>query len=161
MFQQHGMELNSMRVRNMAQEELNEQNAAVSAANDPDPFVVNIERATRQNNALRTVLWTGNRLQPVLMSISSENDTGLDNLPNLDQYIRIEQGQGLIQMGRSRDNLNLVRRVFSGYEIYVPARTWFNLTNTGSGPLKFNILYTPPQDPPGNPVGTRRCNRRT
>lgn len=149
-----------MRVRSFAREELDAENT-VSSASDPDPFVVNIQRATRQNTALRTVLWTGNRLQPVLMSISTESATGLDSLSGLDQYIRVEQGQGLLQTGPSRDNLNVVRNVYNGYEIYVPAGTWFNLINTGSGPLKFNIIYTPPQDPSDNSTGTRRCNRRT
>ena len=148
----------------MAREELEAERAA---RNDPDrddrndrdrddrndrdrdesvPFVVNIQRATRQNNAPRTVLFTGNRLQPVLIGLRPENQLGLDRLPDLDQYIRIEQGQGLVQIGPDRDDLNISRNVFNGFEIYVPADMWFNLTNTGGGPLKFNIIFTPPQD---------------
>jgi len=65
----------------------------------PHPFVVNIEEATKQNNNFRTALWTGSHLQLTLMSINVGEDIGLENHPNLDQFIRIEEGQGLVKMG--------------------------------------------------------------
>ncbi|MGI6086114.1 MAG: cupin domain-containing protein, partial [Acetivibrionales bacterium] len=65
----------------------------------PAPFSINIEQATKQNTNFRTALWTGNHLQVTLMSINVGEDIGLENHPNLDQFIRIEQGQGLAVMG--------------------------------------------------------------
>lgn len=40
----------------------------------PNPFVVNIERATLQNPYFRTALWTGKHLQLTLMSIPVGGD---------------------------------------------------------------------------------------
>lgn len=64
----------------------------------PEPFVVNIEEVTKQNNTFRTALWTGNHLQLTLMSINVGEDIGLEIHPNLDQFIRIEDGQGVVMM---------------------------------------------------------------
>ena len=76
----------------------------------PEPFVVNIEKATKQNNTFRTALWTGKHLQLTLMSINVGEDIGLETHPNLDQFIRIEEGQGLVKMGDSKNNLNFQRK---------------------------------------------------
>ena len=35
----------------------------------PQPFEVNIDKATKQNQTFRTALWTGTHLQVTLMSI--------------------------------------------------------------------------------------------
>ena len=56
-----------------------------------DPFVVNIEEASKQNSNFRLALWTGKHLQITLMSINPGEDIGLE-IHNLDQFIRIEQG---------------------------------------------------------------------
>ena len=56
--------------------------------------------------------------------------------PNVDQLLRIEQGQGITQMGKSKDNLNFQRNVYDDSAIMIPAGTWHNLTNTGNIPLK-------------------------
>lgn len=115
----------------------------------PKPFVINIDRATRQNSAFRTALWTGNHLQLTLMSINPGEDIGLEIHPDVDQFLRVEQGQGLVKMGQSKDNLDFQRRVGDGYAIIIPACTWHNLFNTGSVPLKLYSIYAPPQHPKG------------
>lgn len=115
----------------------------------PEPLVINIERATRNNNAFRTVLWTGGHLQLTLMSIRAGEEIGLENHPNLDQFIRIEQGQGLVKMGDRKDNLNFQRRVSGSDAIIIPAGTWHNLINIGNVPLKLYSVYAPPQHPKG------------
>ena len=66
----------------------------------PEPFVVNINEAAKQNNNFRTGLWTGNNLQVTLMSIKVGDDIGLEIHPNIDQFIRIEDGQGIVRMGK-------------------------------------------------------------
>ena len=115
----------------------------------PDPFVVNIEDATKQNNNFRTALWTGNHLQLTLMSINVGEDIGLEVHPNLDQFIRIEEGQGLVQMGDSKCNLDFQRYVYDDFAFIIPAGKWHNLTNTGNIPLKLYSIYAPPQHPFG------------
>ena len=115
----------------------------------PEPFVINIEEATCQNNTFRTALWTGSNLQVTLMSINVDDDIGLEIHPNIDQFLRIEQGQGLVQMGERKDNLYFQRRVSSGYAILIPAGTWHNVINTGNKPLKLYSIYAPPKHPKG------------
>ncbi|WP_045515857.1 cupin domain-containing protein [Neobacillus niacini] len=113
------------------------------------PFVVNIEEATKQNNTYRTALWTGSHLQVTLMSIDVGGDIGLEVHPDVDQFLRIEEGQGIVQMGDSKDNLTFRERVYDNYAIMVPAGTWHNVTNTGDKPLKLYSIYAPPNHPFG------------
>ncbi|MED1613595.1 cupin domain-containing protein [Bacillus paranthracis] len=115
----------------------------------PKPFVVNINETTKQNNTYRTALWTGTHLQVTLMSLNVGEDIGLEVHSNVDQFLRIEQGQGIIQMGKNKDNLNFKRNVYDDYAIMIPAGTWHNLTNTGNIPLKLYSIYAPPNHPFG------------
>ncbi|BAK97908.1 hypothetical protein OBV_07100 [Oscillibacter valericigenes Sjm18-20] len=115
----------------------------------PEPFVINIDWATKQNDTFRTALWTGSHLQLTLMSINPGEEIGLENHPDIDQFLRIEQGQGLVKMGQSKDNLNFQRSIGNGYAIIIPAGTWHNLINTGNIPLKLYSIYAPPQHPKG------------
>lgn len=111
----------------------------------PNPFVVNIEDITKENDTFRTALWTGNHLQLTLMSIPVGESIGLEIHPDTDQFIRIEQGDGVVQMGTTQNNLNLREEVHEGYAFIVPAGTWHNLTNTGNEPIKLYSIYAPPK----------------
>ena len=115
----------------------------------PKPLVVNIEEATKQNNNYRTALWTGSNLQVTVMSLNVGEDIGLEMHPHVDQFLRIEQGNGVTQMGPSKDNLNFQRNVNENFAIMVPAGTWHNVTNTGDIPLKLYTIYAPPNHPFG------------
>lgn len=115
----------------------------------PNPFVVNIEEVTKQNNTFRTALWTGKHLQLTLMSINVGEDIGLEQHPNLDQFIRIEEGQGLVQMGDRKDYLDFQKYAKEDDAIFVPAGKWHNLINTGTKPLKLYSIYAPPEHPYG------------
>ncbi|CAI8724387.1 Mannose-6-phosphate isomerase [Brevibacillus sp. IT-7CA2] len=115
----------------------------------PKPFVVNIEQATKQNNTFRTALWTGKHLQVTLMSINVGDDIGLENHPNTDQFIRVEEGQGLVRMGDRQDHLDFEQRVNDNDAIMVPAGKWHNVINTGITPLKVYSIYAPPHHPFG------------
>jgi len=115
----------------------------------PEPFVVNINEAAKQNDTYRTALWTGKHLQITLMSLNVGEDIGLEVHPNLDQFIRIEQGQGIVKMGDRKDRLNFQERVYDDYAFVIPAGKWHNLINTGNEPLKLYSIYAPPQHPRG------------
>ncbi len=112
-----------------------------------EPFVVNIEEATKQNDAFRTALWTGRHLQLTLMSIKVGEDIGLEIHPNLDQFIRIEEGQGIVKMGDKKDRLDFQESVQDDFAFIIPAGKWHNLVNTGKKPLKLYSIYAPPQHP--------------
>ena len=115
----------------------------------PEPFVVNIQKATLQNPNFRTALWTGEHLQLTLMSIPVGGEIGLEAHYNLDQFLRIEAGNGLVKMGSSPDKLNYQTNVSSGYAVFIPAGTYHNLINIGSTPIKLYSIYAPPQHPRG------------
>ena len=115
----------------------------------PIPIVVNIEAVTEQNNTFRTALWTGNHLQLTLMSIRVNDDIGLEMHPDVGQFIRIEQGEGLAKFGNRRDNMNFQKRVGPSDAIVIPAGTWHNVINVGTVPLKVYSIYAPPQHPWG------------
>jgi mannose-6-phosphate isomerase-like protein (cupin superfamily) len=115
----------------------------------PEPFVVNIEDATKQNNNFRIALWTGCHLQLTLMNIRVGEDIGLEMHPDVDQFIRIEEGQGIVKMGDNKDRLDFQRNVYDDYAIVIPAGKWHNLINTGCNPLKLYSIYAPPNHPYG------------
>lgn len=114
-----------------------------------NPFVVDIEEATKQNDNFRTALWTGDHLQLTLMSIDVGDDIGLEVHPHLDQFIRIEEGQGLVKMGDSKDQLDFQAEVYDDFAFIIPAGKWHNLINTGFEPIKLYSIYAPPQHPFG------------
>jgi mannose-6-phosphate isomerase-like protein (cupin superfamily) len=121
----------------------------------PEPFVVNIEEATIQNNNFRLALWTGEHLQLTLMSIRPGEDIGLEMHPNVDQFLRIEEGQGLVRMGKRKEVLDFHRNVNKRDAIFVPAGTWHNLINTGNRALKLYSIYAPPNHPHGTVQRTK------
>ncbi|MBV4430943.1 MAG: cupin domain-containing protein [Clostridium tyrobutyricum] len=113
----------------------------------PQPFVVDIDKATKQNNNFRTALWTGSHLQLTLMSINPGDDIGLEMHPNVDQFIRVEEGKGIVRMGNSRNNLDFEEKVEDDFAIIIPAGKWHNVINTGNKPLKVYSIYAPPNHP--------------
>jgi mannose-6-phosphate isomerase-like protein (cupin superfamily) len=113
------------------------------------PFIADINKATLHNNNFRTALWSGANLQLTLMSIPVGEDIGLEMHPDVDQFLRIESGQGLTQMGDRKESLCLQQPVYDDCAIFIPAGTWHNLINTGNAPLKLYSIYAPPNHPRG------------
>ncbi|SFD25002.1 cupin domain-containing protein [Clostridium uliginosum] len=113
----------------------------------PKPLVINIDKATKQNNNFRTGLWTGDHFQVTLMSINVGDDIGLEIHPDTDQFIRIEHGQAVVKMGRSKENLDFQVNAHNDFAIMIPAGMWHNVINTGDKPLKVYAIYAPPQHP--------------
>jgi mannose-6-phosphate isomerase-like protein (cupin superfamily) len=114
-----------------------------------DPYVVNINEATKQNSTYRTALWTGSKLQVTLMSINPGESIGLEIHSDVDQFLRIEAGQGIVQMGDTKDHLSFQANVSDDFAIMIPAGKWHNVTNTGNKPLKLYSIYAPPEHPSG------------
>lgn len=122
----------------------------------PNPFVINIEEATEKNTNFRTTLWTGTHLQLTLMSIAVGESIGLEAHPKLDQFVRIEEGQGLVQMGDRKENLYFQKKVYEDFAFIIPAGKWHNLTNIGRKPLKLYSIYAPPEHPHGTIHKTKK-----
>lgn len=113
----------------------------------PEPFAVNINEATIQNDTFRTAIWTGNHLQLTLMSMNPGEEIGLEMHPDVDQFIRIEQGEGVVRMGDTEELLDFEANVYDDFIFIIPAGKWHNLYNTGDTQLKLYSLYAPPNHP--------------
>ena len=119
------------------------------------PFVVNIHQATLQNNTYRTALWTGSQFQITLMSLKKGEDIGLQMFPDIDVFLHVSQGQGLVQMGKDQNHIDFVRKIDPQTAIIIPAGMWNNITNVGEGPLKLYSIYAPPNHPIGTIYETK------
>lgn len=83
------------------------------------------------------------------MSINVGDNIGLEMHSNVDQFIRVEEGQGLVKVGSNKEMLNFQAEVYDDFAIMIPAGTWHNIINTGNKPLKVYSIYAPPQHPRG------------
>lgn len=122
----------------------------------PLPIVLNMEEAAEQNTNFRTALWTGNYLQLTLMSIPVGGEIGLEVHHYTDQFLRVEEGEGLVMMGTNKNNLNFQVSVCEDYAFIIPSGTWHNVFNTGNYPLKLYSIYAPPAHPHGRIQETPR-----
>jgi mannose-6-phosphate isomerase-like protein (cupin superfamily) len=114
-----------------------------------NPYVVDIQEATIENDTFRTALWTGANLQLTVMAIQPGDDIGLEVHDDHDQFLRVEEGTGFVQMGPSENELDFEENVEDDYAVFVPAGTWHNITNTGDIPLKLYSIYAPGEHPRG------------
>jgi mannose-6-phosphate isomerase-like protein (cupin superfamily) len=118
-------------------------------------WVGDIEKATIDNETFRTVLWTGDHSQLTVMSIQPGDDIGKEVHPDHDQFLRIEQGSGRVEMGPSENEVELTEDVGADWAIVVPAGVWHNVVNTGDGELKVYSIYSPAEHPPGTVHATK------
>lgn len=109
----------------------------------PNPYVVDIEELTKQNNNFRTAQWTGSHLQLTTMSIEVGGEVGLEVHEDTDQFLRIEAGKAKIVMGPSEEVQDKEWEAEDDWAIFVPAGTWHNIINIGDEPLKLYSIYAP------------------
>jgi len=115
----------------------------------PKPTTFDIDKLTLSNNKFRTTVWTGNNLQLTLMCIPVNGEIGLEKHDNIDQFLRIEDGEGKVMMGNIKNKLDFTKKVKSNFAIIIPAGKWHNIINTGRKPLKLYSIYSDKQHPRG------------
>jgi mannose-6-phosphate isomerase-like protein (cupin superfamily) len=106
-----------------------------------DGFVENIERATKENTDFRRVLYTGDNMQLVVMSLKPGEEIG-EEVHELSQFIRVEVGQAKVTLDGEE------RELTADMMVIVPEGVKHNFINTGTEELKLYSIYTPPQHPP-------------
>ncbi len=107
-------------------------------------YVVNIEEKAMANGYFRQVLFTGPHSQLVVMAIAPGEDIGMETHGDVDQFIRVEAGEGKAILNGEEHYLG------DGYAVVIPAGTEHNIVNTSrSEPLKLYTLYAPPNHPEG------------
>lgn len=112
-------------------------------------WVGDIERLTLENETFRTVLFTGAHAQLTVMRLGAGEDIGKEVHPDRDQFIRIEEGQARVEFGRDEDGVDESHDLSDDWAVVIPAGTWHNVINTGSGELKLYSLYAPPEHSDG------------
>jgi len=115
----------------------------------PQPQSFDLERATREHENYRTVIWSGAYLQVTMMSIPAGKDIGLEVHDDTDQFIRLDAGRGRAQIGPSKDELTFDQEVSDGWCVLVPAGSWHNVTNVGHEPMQLYVIYAPAHHKPG------------
>ncbi|CAN5805960.1 hypothetical protein BH11GEM2_BH11GEM2_38640 [soil metagenome] len=104
-------------------------------------YVGPIDSVPIENSNFRRVLFTGPHMQLVVMSLEPGEDIGKERHPSLDQFFRVEQGEGVMVFNDTEHHV-----LHDGDAILVPAETWHNVINTSSSvPLKLYTLYAPPK----------------
>lgn len=105
-------------------------------------YVANIEEVTIQNTDYRRVLYTGEHSQLVVMSLEPGVEIG-EEVHHLDQFIRIESGEGKLLLGEIEYDIS------DDWAVVIPAGTNHNVINTGDVPLKLYSVYSPAEHKDG------------
>ena len=102
-------------------------------------YVNNIEKITEGNTNFRQVLFTGKYAQLVVMSLLAGEDIGMEVHKTVDQFFRVEEGEGKVIMNGEEASFG------PGFATIVPAGTQHNVIATSAG--KLYTLYSPPNHP--------------
>lgn len=107
-------------------------------------YVGKIEELTLANSFFRQVIFTAPHSQLVLMSLKPLEEIGMEMHANVDQFFRIEKGQGKVIMNGEESVIS------DGFAIVVPAGIQHNVINTSeTDELKLYTIYSPPNHPDG------------
>lgn len=101
-------------------------------------YTVNIEEQTEANTDFRRVLYSGSRLQLVVMSVAPGEELGGEIHDDTDQFFRIESGKGRIVID------GVPHKVKAGDGVIVPAGAHHNVICAGHDALKLYTIYGPP-----------------
>ncbi|OGC43909.1 cupin [candidate division WS6 bacterium RIFOXYC1_FULL_33_10] len=105
-------------------------------------YIDNIEDRTKENRNFRKVLYTGTNMQLVVMSLKPGEDIGVEVHDSVDQFFRVEQGEGKVVMNGQESEVK-EEMVF-----IVPAGVEHNVINTSDlEELKIYTIYAPPNHP--------------
>lgn len=111
-------------------------------------FVTNIEQATLENNDYRRVLYTTPKSQLVVMNLQPGDEIG-EEVHELDQFIRVEQGQALVTLN------DVEHQIEDDFAVVIPAGTKHNVVNNGTEELKLYSVYSPPEHKHGTIHATK------
>ena len=113
-------------------------------------FCDDIDRLTVDNEDFRRVLYTGQHLQLVLMTLRPGEEIGEETHGGHDQFIRVEAGTGYVELDGERHDLS------DGSAVVIPSGARHNVVNTSKGEaLRLYTLYSPPEHPHGTVQHTK------
>lgn len=106
-------------------------------------YKTNIEQQTLDNTNYRKVLFTGKKLQLVVMSLKPQEEIDLETHHNIDQFVRVERGQAYVKVGSKEYILE------HDDVIIIPAGKEHYVKNTGEEDLKLYSIYADPEHEDG------------
>ena len=110
----------------------------------------NIENLTTENTNFRKVLYTGEKMQLVLMTLQPGEEIGAEVHDGHDQFFRFEEGVGKVIVNESE------YEVGDGDSVIVPSGANHNVINTSDSELlKLYTIYTPPEHKEGTLHATK------
>jgi mannose-6-phosphate isomerase-like protein (cupin superfamily) len=114
-------------------------------------FHTNIEKDTQENNNFRKVIFTGEHMQLVLMSLLPGEEIGEETHEHIDQFFRFETGTGTFEMNGKTATIQ------AGDALVIPAGTLHNIKNThASETMKIYTIYAKPNHKPGTLHKTKK-----
>lgn len=132
----------------VVKERLYENESVSTSLSDKVGFHTNIEEDTIQNEYFRKVLYTGQNLQLVLMTLKSNEEIGIETHEDTDQFFRFDEGAGKCIINNKEYNVK------DGDAIVVPAGAEHNIIASKKG-LKMYTIYTPPHHKEGTIFKTK------
>jgi mannose-6-phosphate isomerase-like protein (cupin superfamily) len=118
-------------------------------------WIGDIEELTLENTNFRQVLFTGGHTQLTVMRLLPGQEIGWEAHGHLDQFLRIEEGKGELDLGKGEEAVDETHPVEDDWAMIIPAGTWHNVRNVGDGELKLYSLYSPPEHPDGTVHATK------
>lgn len=103
----------------------------------------NIEAVTTSNTDFRRVLYTGEQMQLVAMTLQPGEDIGAEVHEGHDQFFRFESGTGKAIVNETE------YEVAADDAVIVPSGANHNIINTGDVPLTLYTIYAPPEHADG------------
>lgn len=110
----------------------------------------NIEKKTIENENFRHVLYTGQHMQLVLMTLQVGEEIGSEVHKDNDQFFRFEKGLGSVVINDTTYDVG------DGDVVIVPAGSEHNVMNTGHEPLRLYTIYAPTHHKDGIIRATRQ-----
>lgn len=102
------------------------------------PLYIDIERATRENEFYRRVVYTDCKMQVALMRLTPGQEIGLERHMNSTQFFRCETGTGVIMIDGKE------YPILPGAAVTVPQKSLHNVINTGNVDLGVYTIYSAP-----------------
>jgi mannose-6-phosphate isomerase-like protein (cupin superfamily) len=118
-------------------------------------WIGDIEKLTLENDTFRTVVFTGGHTHLTVMRLLPGEEIGWEAHDHLDQFLRIEEGTGELDLGTTGGSVDETHPVEDDWAMIIPAGTWHNVRNVGEGELKLYSLYSPPEHPDGTVHATK------
>lgn len=105
-------------------------------------YSTDIEHQSEANTAFRRVLFTGPKMQLVVMCLQPGEEIGTEVHPDTDQFFRIEKGTAKVVFDQE------IVELHEDQVIIVPASTRHNVVNPSvRKELRLYTIYAPPQHP--------------